>query len=289
VTPLIDWSPFFATWELTGTYPRIFDHPRWGGRARELFDDAGRFLERVTKENLLVARAAYALLPAAAVGDDIEVYADERRALVRGTLRTLRQQRALPADEPHRALADFFAPKGSGLADHLGLFAVTSGLGMKALLSGLDADHDEYGKIMAQAIGDRLAEALAEWVHKRLRDAWGFGREENLSPDELIRERYQGIRPAPGYPACPDHSEKRTLIDLLGGEEKVGIRLTESFAMDPGSSVCAWVLSHPAARYFTVGTIGADQVADYARRKGWSLATAERWLAQIIQDDGRSR
>jgi 5-methyltetrahydrofolate--homocysteine methyltransferase len=231
---------------------------------------------------------AYALLPAAAAGDDIEVYADETRSRVRATLRTLRQQRGLPPEEPQRALADFVAPRESGRRDHVGLFAVTSGLGMEGLVERLDADHDEYGKIMAQAVADRLAEGLAEWTHKRLRDAWGFGRAEKLSPEDLIHERYQGIRPAPGYPACPDHSEKRTIFELLGGEAAVGIRLTESCAMNPASSVCALVLPHPAARYFTVGPIGADQLADYARRKGWDEATAARWLAPILSEARRT-
>jgi 5-methyltetrahydrofolate--homocysteine methyltransferase len=289
VTPLIDWSPFFATWELSGTYPRIFDHPRWGKRARELFDDARRFLDRVVAEKLLRGRAAYGFFPCAAVGDDIEVYGDESRSQVRAILHTLRQQSARPTNEPKQALADLVAPKDTGLADWIGAFAVTSGVGMQELLDGLRRDHDEYACIMAQAVADRLAEALAEWAHKRLRDAWGFGREERLSTEELIRERYRGIRPAPGYPACPDHTEKKMLFDLLGGEETVGIQLTESFAMDPASSVCALVFSHPAARYFTVGPIGADQVADYARRKGWDLATAERWLAPLIETrSGRS-
>jgi 5-methyltetrahydrofolate--homocysteine methyltransferase len=281
IVPLIDWSPFFATWELVGTYPRIFDHPRWGARAWELYKDALRQLAEIVGSAQLTAKAVWGLLPAVAEGDDIVVFADERRSERLGVLHTLRQQVALPAGEAQRALADLVAPAESGRRDHIGLLAVTSGIGMDSLLADLSRRSDEYGAVMAQALADRLAEALAELAHRRLREAWGFGRGESLSVEELIRGRYQGIRPAPGYPACPDHSEKQTILRLLGAEG-IGMRLTETCAMFPASSVCALVFSHPGSRYFTVGPIGRDQLEDYARRKGWDIETAERWLAPLL-------
>jgi len=279
---LIDWSPFFVTWDLVGTYPRIFEHPEWGGRAREVFEDAQRLLEKIERERLLTLRMVLGMFPAASVGDDMEVYADESRARVLATVHGLRQQVELPQGRPDQTLADFVAPRDAGLADYLGAFAVSSGFGVDELLQSYRDANDDYGAITLQALADRLAEATAELAHKRLRDAWGFGQSENLGPADLIRERYRGIRPAPGYPACPDHSEKRTLFDLLDAEKRVEIRLTENYAMSPPSSVCAWVFSHPESKYFSIGRIGADQLADYAGRKGWDLATARRWLAPLL-------
>jgi len=279
VVPFIDWSPFFHTWEMKGTYPRIFENPEWGARARELFEDAQRLLRRIVDERLLVARAVYGFFPANAVGDDIEVYPDESRQGPLGTLHTLRQQADKGEEEPDQALADFVAPRETGLTDYLGAFAVTSGHRIEVLLERFERDHDDYGAIMTKALADRLAEAMAERVHQRARVDWGYGRAEELSHDDLIRERYRGIRPAPGYPACPDHTEKRLLFDLLQVEETAGIRLTETFAMYPASSVSGFYFSHPQARYFAVGKVERDQVLDYQRRKGMDLRSVERWLA----------
>jgi 5-methyltetrahydrofolate--homocysteine methyltransferase len=275
----IDWSPFFHTWELKGTYPRIFENETWGARARELFDDAQRLLGEIVERRLLTARAVYGFFPANSVGDDVEVYADETRRRVLTVFPTLRQQSDKGESEPDQALADFVAPRDTGLSDYLGGFAVTAGIGIEALVERFERDHDDYGAITAKALADRLAEALAEWLHQRARTDWGYGRDEKLSHEELIRERYRGIRPAPGYPACPDHTEKGRLFELLRAEQSAGIRLTESFAMIPGASVSGLYFSHPQARYFGVGKIGRDQVLDYHRRKGMDLRTVERWLA----------
>jgi 5-methyltetrahydrofolate--homocysteine methyltransferase len=278
LVPYVDWTPFFAAWELRGTYPRIFENPEWGARAREVFDDARTLLARLVGEKTLRARAAYGFHPANAVGDDIEVYADEGRAGLRAVVHTLRQQGDRGEDQANHALADFVAPRESGRADWIGAFAVTAGLGADELAERFAREHDDYTAIMVKALADRLAEALAEWLHERARKDWGYGREEALTKEDLIRERYRGIRPAPGYPACPDHTEKRALFDLLGGEEEVGIHLTETFAMRPGASVCGFYLAHPRARYFALGRIGRDQVLDYQRRKGMDLRSVERWL-----------
>jgi 5-methyltetrahydrofolate--homocysteine methyltransferase len=282
LVPLVDWTPFFVAWELRGSYPRIFENPDWGGRARELFADAQQLLARIVRERLLTARAVYGLFPAAGVGDDIEVYADAGRSGLLASFPTLRQQADKGAKEPNQALADFVAPAASGKPDFIGAFAVTAGIGADALVARFEADHDDYGAIMAKALADRLAEALAEWLHRRVRAEWGYGRDERLSVEELIRERYRGIRPAPGYPAAPDHSEKARLFELLGAEARTGIRLTESFAMLPAASVCGLYFSHPQARYFSVGRIGRDQVEDYAHRKGLPLRDVERWLAPYL-------
>ncbi len=279
IVPYIDWTPFFAVWELRGTYPRIFDNPDWGAKAREVFDDAQSALAGLVAGGSLKARASYGFFPAAAVGDDVEIYADESRSGLLGTLHTLRQQAVRADGLPTHALADFVAPREAGVPDWIGAFAVTAGLGADEIVARHDRENDPYASIMAKALADRLAEALAEWLHQRARREWGYGRDETLAVDELIREKYRGIRPAPGYPACPDHTEKRLLFDLLGGEEQVGIRLTESFAMQPAASVCGFYFSHPQARYFALGKIGRDQVEDYHRRKGMDLATVERWLA----------
>jgi 5-methyltetrahydrofolate--homocysteine methyltransferase len=279
IVPYIDWSPFFHTWELKGTYPRIFANAEWGARARELFDDARRLLDRIVDARLLQARAVYGFFPANAVGDDIEVYTDAARSGLLTAFHTLRQQADMGAQEPNLALADFMAPRETGRLDYIGAFAVTAGHGLEALVESFEADHDDYGSIMAKALADRLAEALAERLHQRVRDEWGYGRGEAIPVEDLIQERYRGIRPAPGYPACPDHSEKQLLFDLLHAERNAGIRLTENFAMLPASSVSGLYFAHPEARYFTVGRVGLDQVEDYHRRKGLDLRSVERWLA----------
>jgi 5-methyltetrahydrofolate--homocysteine methyltransferase len=279
IVPFIDWSPFFHTWELKGTYPRIFQNENWGARAQELFDDAQRRLGQIVRDRSLTARAVFGFFPANSVGDDIEVYTDEARSGILATFHTLRQQSDKGEGEPDQALADFIAPRETGLLDYLGAFAVTSGVGIGPLVEALEKDHDDYGSIMVKALADRLAEALAEWLHKRARAEWGYGKDESLSVEDLIRERYRGIRPAPGYPACPDHTEKGPLFDLLQVEKKIGIRLTESYAMLPAASVSGFYFSHPQARYFAVGQIERDQVLDYHRRKGMDLRAVERWLA----------
>jgi len=276
---VIDWTPFFHAWELRGRYPQILEDPVLGERAGELLKDAKELLGRIVAERLFTARAAWGFFPAAAVGDDIEVYAGPDRREVAARLHTLRQQAEKEQAEPtHYALADFVAPRGSGREDHVGAFAVAIH-GAEELAARFRADLDDYNAILTQALGDRLAEALAESLHRRARAAWGYGRDEHLSTEDLIRERYRGIRPAPGYPAQPDHTEKRTIFALLDAEQNIGAALTESLAMTPPSSVCGLYFAHPQSRYFAVGRLGPDQVADYAARKGWSLEEAERRLA----------
>ena len=277
--PFIDWSPFFHAWEMRGRYPQILEDAVLGDRARDLFADAQAMLARIVKDRLLTARGAYGFFPAASEGDDIAVFADDARTKRLATLHTLRQQSEKPAGQPLEALADFIAPAGSGRRDHIGLFAVTAGIGADALAHSFEAAHDDYSAILVKALADRLAEAFAEMLHARARADWGYGRNEELSHEDVLREKYRGIRPAPGYPACPDHTEKRTLFDLLGAEEAAGIRLTENFAMTPAASVSGFYFAHPDAHYFAVGRLGRDQVEDYARRKGLSVGEAERWLA----------
>ena len=282
LVPLIDWTPFFHAWELKGIYPRILRDGVVGPRAQELFDDARKLLAAIVEGKLLTACAVAGFFPANSVGDDIELYADEARTRPLATFFTLRQQMEKPGGEPEYALADFIAPKETGLADYLGAFAVTTGVGAGELAARFEKLHDDYNAIMVKALADRLAEALAEWMHKEARDAWGFGHEENLAPEDLLRERYRGIRPAPGYPASPDHTEKATLFALLDVERATGITLTENFAMLPAASVCGLYFSHPRARYFAVGRIGRDQVLDYQRRKGLELRAIERWLGPYL-------
>jgi 5-methyltetrahydrofolate--homocysteine methyltransferase len=281
----IDWTPFFHTWELKGVYPRIFDHPEHGAQARQLFAEANALLDRIVEEKLLTARGVYGFFAANAVGDDVELYADGARKKVLERFCFLRQQANREGSEPCRSLADFIAPKDIGLPDHIGAFAVTSGIGLKELCDRFRAAHDDYNAIMAEALADRLAEAFAECLHKRVRGEWGYGRSENLSSEELIHEKYRGIRPAAGYPACPDHTEKGTLWRLLDVQAKTGMLITESFAMWPGSSVSGLYFAHPASRYFSLGKIGRDQVADYAERKGISVAGIERWLGPNLNYD----
>ncbi len=277
--PYIDWSPFFHTWELRGRYPTIFDDPVVGPKAKELYDDARVLLRKIVEQRLFTANGVYGFFPANSVGDDIEVYRDNSRATVLTTFHTLRQQSEKPQGQSSFALADFVVPKESGRADYIGAFAVTTGVGVDVLCKEFERDHDDYNSIMTKALADRLAEAFAEYLHKQARDAWGYGKGEALSSEDLIREKYRGIRPAPGYPACPDHTEKRLLFDLLSAEQHTGITLTESFAMWPAASVSGFYFAHPEAKYFAVGKIGKDQVLDYQARKGMPLSALERWLA----------
>ncbi len=274
----IDWSPFFHTWELRGRYPTILEDPVVGSKAKELFDDARALLHKIVAQRLFTANGVYGFFPANALGDDIEVYTDDHRTKVLTTFHTLRQQSEKPQGQSSFALADFVAPKDSGRADYIGAFAVTTGVGVDAVCREFERDHDDYNSIMTKALADRLAEAFAEYLHKQVREAWGYGKSESLSSDDLIREKYRGIRPAPGYPACPDHTEKRLLFDLLSVEHHTGITLTESFAMWPAAAVSGFYFAHPEAKYFAVGKIGKDQVLDYQARKGVPLSELERWL-----------
>jgi len=281
----IDWSPLFHAWGLKGVYPRIFEHKEQGEQARQLFADANTLLDRIIEKNLITARGVYGFFPASAVGDDIELYADDKREKVLERFHFLRQQANREGSEPCRSLADFIAPKETGLSDHIGAFAVTSGIGLKELCDKFRADNDDYNAIMAEAVADRLAEAFAECLHKRVRDEWGYGCEEGLSNEDLIAEKYRGIRPAPGYPACPDHTEKGTIWRLLDVQKNTGMQITESFAMWPGSSVSGLYFAHPESRHFSLGKIDRDQVADYHNRKGMSVAEVERWLGQNLNYD----
>ena len=282
LVPYIDWSPFFHTWELRGRFPRILDDPEVGQQARQLFEDGQKLLQDIVNGRLLTAYAVYGFWPANAVGDDIELYSDESRSSVLATFHMLRQQMDKPANQYCHSLADFIAPRDSVRGDYLGAFAVTAGHGADELSKQFESDHDDYNSIMTKALADRLAEAFAEFLHERVRAEWGYGWEENLTKEDLIREAYRGIRPASGYPACPDHSEKKILFDLLAAEKNAGIRLTESFAMWPGASVSGLYFGHPEAKYFGVGKIGRDQVLDYQRRKGMPLEEIERWLGPYL-------
>ena len=279
VIPYIDWSPFFLSWELKGKYPAILEDPRFGAAARELFANAQQLLDTIRIDKQLSARAVYGFWPAASDGDDIVLFRDESRRHELARIHTLRQQWKRRGQSEFRALADYIAPLESDRSDHLGAFAVTAGIGADDLASSFEADHDEYNAILVKALADRLAEALAEMLHHRARGNWGFGLQEHFDHEQLIAESYQGIRPAPGYPAQPDHTEKRTLFDLLDVESNLQMQLTESFAMLPAASVCGWYFAHPQARYFAVDRIDRSQVADYARRKGITTSDAERWLA----------
>jgi 5-methyltetrahydrofolate--homocysteine methyltransferase len=281
----IDWTPFFHTWGLKGIYPRILNHAEQGEHARLIFTEGNALLDRIIAEKLLTARGVYGFFPANAVGDDVELYTDGTRSQVLQRFHFLRQQANREGSEPCRSLADFIAPWNTGLPDHIGAFAVTSGIGLKEVCDRFRAANDDYNAIMAEALADRLAEAFAECLHKRVRDEWGYGRDEGLSPAQLIEEKYRGIRPAPGYPACPDHTEKGPLWRLLDVEANTGMLLTESFAMWPGSSVSGLYFAHPQARYFSLGKIDRDQAADYAARKGMTVAEVERWLGQNLNFD----
>ena len=311
LVPFIDWSPFFHTWELRGRYPAIFNHEKHGEEARKLFADAQRLLEKIVAGDRFIARAVYGFFPANRVGDDVELYTDATRSQVLATFRFLRQQIEKPDGQPNWCLADFIAPKPSRASraespepdhpaldprpstldprpsalDHLGAFAVTSGHGLKELVERFKSDHDDYNAIMAEALADRLAEAFAEYLHQRVRRQWGYGKDERLSNEDLIEEKYRGIRPAAGYPACPDHTEKRLLWQLLDVERNAGIRLTESCAMWPASSVSGLYFAHPESKYFAVGKLGRDQVLEYHLRKGLTLQEVEKWLGPWLGYD----
>ncbi|MGF1511800.1 MAG: methionine synthase [Myxococcota bacterium] len=285
----IDWTPFFQTWELHGRFPALLDDPVVGPQARELLSDAQALLSRIVDEELLEARAVVGFFPANRVGDDIEVYRDESRTEVVERFCCLRQQTRKAPGRKNLALSDFLAPKESGIADYVGGFAVTSGIGIEELVAQFDKDHDDYNSIMVKALADRLAEAFAERMHQRVRtELWGYAPEERLDNDSLIKEKYQGIRPAPGYPACPDHTEKAKLFRVLEAPERISIRLTESFAMMPASSVSGFYFSHPESQYFGVGKIEADQVQDYAERRGVELRFMEKWLSPNLAYDPRA-
>jgi len=278
LVPFIDWSPFFHTWEMRGRYPAILEDSIVGAKARELFEDAQKQLKDIVLNRRFTARAVYGFFPAASRGDDIIVYRDADRSSELTVLHTLRQQIHKAEGQFNHALADFIAPESSDIEDYIGMFAVTTGHGADELAATFDKDHDDYASIMTKALADRLAEAFAEYLHKRARSEWGYGKDEQLNNEQLIREKYQGIRPAPGYPACPDHTEKRLLWDLLEVEKNTGIKLTESCAMWPAASVSGIYFSHPQSKYFAVGKIGSDQIEDYAERKGISVEETEKWL-----------
>lgn len=302
---LIDWTPFFQAWELAGKFPAILSDEIVGPQASELYRDARRMLKRIVEEKWLTAKAVFGLWPANSVGDDVEVVlTDHRDSAVgigesqqpsqsritnpesRHLLHFLRQQVDKPVDRPDFCLADFVAPKSSGKQDWIGAFAVTAGIGIDPHVARFEAAHDDYNSILLKALADRLAEALAERLHQRVRtEFWGYIADETLDNEALIAERYQGIRPAPGYPACPEHSEKRTLFHLLHAERNAAMSLTESFAMLPTAAVSGYYFSHPKSQYFVVGRLGKEQVADYAKRKGITLALAERWLASNLDYD----
>ncbi|MGH7951833.1 MAG: vitamin B12 dependent-methionine synthase activation domain-containing protein, partial [Limisphaerales bacterium] len=297
LVPFIDWTPFFHTWELRGVYPKILQHEKHGEEARKLFADAQKLLEEIVGKKLLQPRAVYGFFPANRIGDDVEIYTDESRTKVLTTFHFLRQQIEKGDVTPNYCLADFVAAR-SGLGfqpdqtgkmpvplDYIGAFAVTSGHGLKEIIEKFKADHDDYNAIMAEALADRLAEAFAEFLHKRVREEWGYGKNENLAAEDLIDEKYRGIRPAAGYPACPDHTEKKMLWELLDVEKNAGIKLTESFAMWPGSSVSGLYFAHSESKYFAVGKLGRDQLLDYHLRKGMTLQEVERWLGSYLNYD----
>lgn len=283
IAEYIDWSPFFRTWELAGKYPEILDDKVVGETARNLFKDANELLKKIIKEKWISAKAVIGIWDANAVGDDIEVFKDDKRTEIVKVFRTLRQQSQKSANLPNISLSDYIAPKETGLKDYIGGFAVTAGIGIEKWIKKFDSEQDDYNKIMLQALADRLAEAFAELMHKRVRtEFWGYNVSEKLANEDLIHEKYRGIRPAPGYPACPDHTEKTTLFEILDAEKNTGIKLTESLAMYPASSVSGLYFAHPKSKYFGVGKIGKDQVEDYAKRKGMSLKDAERWLSPAL-------
>ncbi|MBI5267153.1 MAG: methionine synthase, partial [candidate division Zixibacteria bacterium] len=286
----IDWTPFFMAWELPGRYPEILTYKHLGDQAKKLFEDANTLLDRIVKDGLLHARAVFGIFRANTVGDDIELFSDDSRKTVMATLRHLRQQKEKLPGKSSACLSDFVAPKESGVADYMGAFAVTAGFGLDEFAAECQKRHDDYTSIMAKALADRLAEALAERMHERVRkEFWGYADKERMGKDALLKEEYAGIRPAPGYPACPDHTEKGTLWRLLDVEKSIGLRLTESFAMTPTAAVSGWYFAHPESYYFGVGKIGRDQVEDYARRKGMTVAEVERWLAPNLHYEPKTQ
>ena len=279
----IDWSPFFTTWGLRGKYPKILENPEVGEEARKLLKDAEALLRIIVEEKRFQARAAVGIFPANGVGEDTEIYADEARTETIGTLHHLRQQTEQPFTRPNLSLGDFIAPKATTLPDYIGAFAVTTGIGVSEFCAEFEQKQDDYNSIMAKALADRLAEAFTECMHQHVRRTlWSYAGDEALDSDALIAEKYRGIRPAPGYPACPDHTQKRVLFELLQATENTGISLTENLAMSPAASVSGWYYSHPEARYFSIGRIGEDQVADYAERTGMDIETARRWLKPLL-------
>ena len=284
----IDWTPFFYTWEMKGRYPKILTDPKLGEEASKLFEDAQSLLRDIVENRRFQPKAVIGFFPANSAGDDILIYTDESRKEVQTTFHTLRQQTAKTDDKPNQALSDFIAPKDSGRADYFGGFALTTGAEVEELAGNFEKQLDDYNAILVKAVGDRLAEALAEYMHKQVRDLWGYGNSENFNLDDLVREKYRGIRPAPGYPAQPDHTEKPILFELLDAEKRVGVKLTESNSMSPASSVAGMYYAHPESRYFAVGKINRDQVEDYADRKKMSVSEVERWLGPILGYDPRS-
>jgi 5-methyltetrahydrofolate--homocysteine methyltransferase len=282
----IDWMPFFNAWEIAGKFPDVLRDPVVGKAASSLYEDALGMLQELLAGSWLTAKAVLGLFPANSNGDDVEIYADDSRREKLLTLSFLRQQKGKAEGQPHECLADYVAPRDSGVQDYIGAFAVTAGLGIERHIERFERAHDDYSSIMLKALADRFAEAAAEHFHERVRrELWGYMPEESLRNEQLIGEQYRGIRPAPGYPACPDHTEKAKLWQLLDVERRAGISLTESLAMYPTAAVSGWYLAHPQARYFAVGKIDRDQVEDYARRKGMTLAEAQKWLAPILGYD----
>jgi 5-methyltetrahydrofolate--homocysteine methyltransferase len=287
LTQYIDWTPFFQTWELAGPFPAILEDDKVGKAARDLYADAQKMLKKIVDEKWLTARAVIGFWPANSVDDDILVYGDKARKFPIATLHTLRQQMTRETGRPNLALADFIAPEGAD--DHIGGFVVTAGIGEEKHIQAFEAAKDDYCAILLRALSDRLAEAFAECLHEKVRkDYWGYAGDEHFTNEDLIKESYSGIRPAPGYPAQPEHSEKATLFKLLDAADRIGVSLTESYAMWPGSSVSGFYYAHPESRYFGVGKIERDQVEDYARRKGWTLQEAERWLAPLLNYNPRA-
>lgn len=278
ISNYIDWTFFFSAWELKGRFPAIFDDPRVGEEAKKLYRDGVDLLEQLLSDGQLQGRAVYGFWPAASAGDDLVLWEDASHSSEVARFPMLREQAISPSGGPNRCLADFVAPQGLGLSDHVGAFAVTAGLGADAIADRYARDHDDYQAILVKALADRLAEASAEWLHARVRREWGYETESTLSSEELIAEKYRGIRPAFGYPACPDHSSKATLFALLQAEH-LGMSLTENYAVQPAASVSGIYFAHPEARYFNLGRIGRDQVADYAQRCGVSTSESERWLS----------
>jgi 5-methyltetrahydrofolate--homocysteine methyltransferase len=282
----IDWTPFFHAWELAGSYPKILQDEIVGKEAQQLFEDAQNLLTTIVDQGQLGAKAVYGFFPANSRGDDIVLYQSEQRNEELMMLHHLRQQNQKPPGKANQCLSDFIAPETSGLPDYLGAFAVTAGIGLEKIVEQFEAHHDDYSAIMAKALADRLAEAAAEWLHEKIRKlAWGYASEENLHNSELIKESYQGIRPAPGYPACPDHTEKALLWQLIQPDQHIGITITESYAMLPMASVSGFYYAHPQANYFGIGKIEKDQLLDYAERKAMGQSVMERWLAPVLNYD----
>jgi 5-methyltetrahydrofolate--homocysteine methyltransferase len=281
--PFIDWTPFFQTWELHGRYPNILTDEIVGNEAVQLFSDAQQMLDKIQKESWIKAKGVLGLFPANSVGDDIEIYSDIKRSKTLYTQRSLRQQTKKAKGQPNLALADFIAPKSADIIDFIGAFAVTSGLGIEKYIAQFEADHDDYNSILLKALADRLAEAFAEYLHHEVRtNIWAYAANEKFSNDELIKEKYSGIRPAPGYPACPDHTEKIGLFELLNVSENIGVSLTESLAMMPASSVSGWYFAHPDSKYFGLGKVNQEQIRELSERKGLDFEANKKWYSSIL-------